>query len=380
MKRVLLVAVWLCFAAVAAPAQLGKKGTIAAGSPEDRAMLAIENEKDPQKRIELLEKFVQEFTGEARLVGYQRLQVRYLQLGDLDKSLLSGLQALRLDAANFETLTNLTRAFVSKKDLPQAFNYGFLAAGLVQRLKKMDPPEGTNPDVWQGHKASLLEQARPDLQYLEYTLYQLALEQSDPATQGAWFERYLEVFSDSNYFAAAYQACLGAYQRGSSADKVLEVGEIALELQPENPVVPLLVADVLSEMGQHLDRADALAAKVPELADKAVPPESQTEEQFAQQKNTWKGVALSVQGQVLLHWGKTPEAVAKFAAADPLLAAEPLARARNLYRLGFAYAKLGRLDPAQRYLMQAVAIESPYKPLAEDLLNKVNQARAKRPQ
>lgn len=379
MKRALVVGLLVCLGAVEGVAQLGKTVTIAAGTPEDRALLTIEQETDPAKRIELLEKFVQEFAGDARLLGYRRLQASYLSAGELDKAIGSGLQALKLDASDFSTLANLTRAFAQKQDAAQAFSYGMLAVGLVQRLKGMAPPEGTGADVWESFKANLLEQAQPDYQFLEYTLYQLASQQTDPATQGALFERYIDAFADSGYLPAAYQACFGAYQRAGDADKVLEVGEGALAKNSDNLLVSLLVADGLSELGKHLERAEALAQAIPTLADKAARPETQSEEQWTQQKNTWKGVALSIQGQILLHREKTLEATAKFRDAEALLAPQSgVALARNLYREGYAYAKLGRLDPARRALMQAVAIESPYKAVAQELLNKVNEARAKR--
>lgn len=379
MKRALVVGLLVCLGAVEGVAQLGKTVTIAAGTPEDRALLTIEQETDPAKRIELLEKFVQEFAGDARLLGYRRLQASYLSAGELDKAIGSGLQALKLDASDFSTLANLTRALAQKQDAAQAFSYGMLAVGLVQRLKGMAPPEGTGADVWESFKANLLEQAHPDYQFLEYTLYQFASQQADPATQGALFERYIDAFADSGYLPAAYQACFGAYQRAGDADKVLEVGEGALAKNPDNLLVSLLVADGLSELGKHLERAEALAQRIPELADKAARPETQSEEQWAQQKNTWQGVALSIQGQILLHREKTLEATAKFRDAEPLLAPQSrVALARNFYREGYAYAKLGRLDPARRALMQAVAIESPYKAVAQELLNKVNEARAKK--
>lgn len=356
MKRAVVASLWIFVSAGSVLAQLGKPGAIDAGTPEDRAMTAIEKEADAAKRIDLLEKFVQDFPA-ARLLGYRRLQASYLQLGQqeadaarktewLNKSILSGLSALRLDPRDFATMANLTRAFAQKQDVAQAFNYGILAGDLLQQLKAMGPPEGTQAAVWESTKAGLVDQHRADYQYLEYTLFQLASQQPDPAALAELFERYLETFGDSNYLVPACVA----------------------------------LADTMSEMGKNLERAEALAQRIPELADKAARPENQTEEQWTQQTNTWKGLALSIQGQILMHQEKTPEAIAKFTEAEPLLAAAPVARARNLFRLGYAYAKLGRLDPARRYLMQVVALESPYKAAAQDVLNKVEQRRPKRPQ
>ncbi len=48
-----------------------------------------------------------------------------------------------------------------------------------------------------------------------------------------------------------------------------------------------------------------------------------------------------------------------------------------LYRLGFAYAKLIRNTEAREVLMEAVKIPGPMQSMSQDLLNKVNAARAK---
>ncbi|MGC1536096.1 MAG: tetratricopeptide repeat protein, partial [Candidatus Sulfotelmatobacter sp.] len=48
-----------------------------------------------------------------------------------------------------------------------------------------------------------------------------------------------------------------------------------------------------------------------------------------------------------------------------------------LYRLGFAYAKLNRVSEAREVLTEAVKITGPVQAMSQDLLNKVNAARAK---
>jgi hypothetical protein len=48
-----------------------------------------------------------------------------------------------------------------------------------------------------------------------------------------------------------------------------------------------------------------------------------------------------------------------------------------LYRLGFAYAKLNKVSEAREVLTEAVKINGPVQPMSQDLLAKVNAARAK---
>ena len=51
--------------------------------------------------------------------------------------------------------------------------------------------------------------------------------------------------------------------------------------------------------------------------------------------------------------------------------------ARALYGLGFAYGKLNKLTEARDVLTEAVKIPGPLQPMSQDLLAKVNSARAK---
>jgi hypothetical protein len=48
-----------------------------------------------------------------------------------------------------------------------------------------------------------------------------------------------------------------------------------------------------------------------------------------------------------------------------------------MYRLGFAYAKLNKVSEARDVLQETVKISGPVQQPAQDLLAKVNAARAK---
>ena len=51
--------------------------------------------------------------------------------------------------------------------------------------------------------------------------------------------------------------------------------------------------------------------------------------------------------------------------------------ARALYGLGFAYGKLNKLTEAREVLTEAAKIQGPMQSMSQELLAKVNQARAK---
>src|SRR5260370_32627559 len=71
------------------------KVIIPAGSPEDQALQAITAENDEQKRIAMLQDFLQKFSGnqQALIYGQWQLAQQYLDLGDTAKALEFGKKA-----------------------------------------------------------------------------------------------------------------------------------------------------------------------------------------------------------------------------------------------------------------------------------------------
>jgi F420-0:gamma-glutamyl ligase len=75
---------------------------------------------------------------------------------------------------------------------------------------------------------------------------------------------------------------------------------------------------------------------------------------------------------------KTAAAVPELKSAAALLKGEDDQQyAVVLYRLGFAYAKLSKTTEAREVLTEAVTIKGPLQAMSQDLLTKVNAARAK---
>ena len=72
------------------------KIVIPAGTPEDQALSAITNEADPQKRIVMLDEFVQKFAANQAAVAYGNWQLEqaYSSAGDNAKALSYGDKAL----------------------------------------------------------------------------------------------------------------------------------------------------------------------------------------------------------------------------------------------------------------------------------------------
>jgi tetratricopeptide (TPR) repeat protein len=90
------------------------------------------------------------------------------------------------------------------------------------------------------------------------------------------------------------------------------------------------------------------------------------------------GVARSILGYAYLKEDKTAAAVPELKSAVDLLKDQDQQQyAIALYRLGFAYAKLNKVSEAREVLTEAVKINGPVQAMSQDLLSKVNAARAK---
>jgi predicted Zn-dependent protease len=75
---------------------------------------------------------------------------------------------------------------------------------------------------------------------------------------------------------------------------------------------------------------------------------------------------------------KTAAAIPELKSATALLKGEDdQSYALAMYRLGFAYGKLNKVTEAREVLTEAVKISGPVQQPAQDLLAKVNAARAK---
>jgi tetratricopeptide (TPR) repeat protein len=90
------------------------------------------------------------------------------------------------------------------------------------------------------------------------------------------------------------------------------------------------------------------------------------------------GVAHSTLGYAYMKEEKTAAAIPELRSAAALLKGQDDQQyAVVLYRLGFAYAKLSKTTEAREVLTEAVKIQGPLQPMTQDLLTKVNAARAK---
>ena len=373
MRRTWFSLVVILACAATAQAQMGKKVAVPMGTPEDKALNEIYAASDPAQKIALLDKLMADYgKGDLELLCDQLYVNTYQTMKNDDKVIEYGQKVLELDPTDFSTVVTLARAEQDKKDTDKLFTYGEQAAAILARFKAAPAPHEMPEADWEQQKAAALKEAETDLAYLEYAMYSAAFETAQPAAKAALFERFVAGFPASQYAENALEGAASAYQQAQNFPKMIEVAQKVLAVNPNNVDMLLLLSDSWSEQQKELDKSEAYAKKALQLLATATKPEALTPEQWQQRVNLQKGMAESVLGQVYVIRSRNPAAIEAFKVANPLLKSNDILYGRNLYRLGFTLAKMQRMEEAKSVLNEAVKVNSPYRALAQQTLDKIN--------
>jgi tetratricopeptide (TPR) repeat protein len=346
-----------------AQAQL-EKIIIPAGTPEDQALQAISNQTDAQKRIPMLQDFVQKFASNPQAVAYGNWQLAqaYSSAGDNAKGLEAGDKALAAQPHNLDILVSQAGIAQQLKDWGKVVDYsvrgGELYNATFEKAKAGEGPSDTDKQSYE---------------FLEAAGYNAIAAEQDAKTRMAYIERYTPAFPESKFAEPISQYAIYSLQQLNEPERLVAYGEKSLATDPNSVPTLILLANAYSEepKGADLNKAITYARKAIELA-KADAPDATRQQKLS------AGVAHSAMGYALMRQEKTPAAITEFKAATSLLKEDPASYQMALYRLGYAYAKLGRLTEARSTLTEAAGIEGAYQQPAKDLLVKVNTARSTR--
>jgi tetratricopeptide (TPR) repeat protein len=377
-KAIWLAPLLLGSFALPAPAQIGKNVPIQAGSPEDKAITAINAAADAAEKLALIDKFAAELgTGDMAIVADDLYVNYFLAAKNYDKVFEYGEKLWALDPDAFSNGVNLVRAAQEKNDLAKLFDYGEKTGAIVRRYKARPAPEGKSAEEWQQDVTAKLAEVRENLSYIEQSLFFSAYRNPDLAGRAAYLLRFADAFPESSYAIQAQEIAASAYQMARDYPKMLDAANKLLAKQPNDLSMLILLADYLSEKGEQLDKAEAYATRAITVLGTAKKPDNLTDEQWAQQSSLEKGLALSSLGQVYIMRKKDAAALEKFKAAGPLLKPDPATYGRNQYRMGFALLNLRRVAEARAALTEAASIKGPYQGLAQEKLNSLPPAPAR---
>jgi tetratricopeptide (TPR) repeat protein len=350
---------------------------IPAGTPEDKDLQAISSENDPARKLSMYQDFVQKYASNPAAVAYGNWQISqaYQTSGDLPKALEYGDKALAAAPQNIDILVSQATLAQQSKDNAKLMEYAANGGKVCASLGKEPKPEGMTDAEFQTQVRQEKEAAKNSCTFLESAGFNVIVDENDARKRMADIEAYTAAFPESRFgdqVSSYAMYTLGPGQLNDQA-RLFAYGEKTLAANPNSLPALLLLAGTYVD-----DPKPGSIAKAVTYAQRAITAAKADDPTADKSHKTSGGVARSIVGYAYLKEDKTAAAIPELKSAVDLLKDQDQQQyAIALYRLGFAYAKLNKVSDAREVLTVAVKINGPVQGMAQDLLTKVNAARAK---
>ena len=254
-------------------------------------------------------------------------------------------------------------------------DYSARGGQVCQSIAKQPKPEGTSDEDFARNLSEEKAGAQNSCDFLETSGFNVIASETDPKNRMADIEKFTLAFPDSKFQDQVSNYAMYTLGPGQLNDKerLVTFGEKVLASNPNSLAALLLLANFYGDDTKLGSPAKAItySQKVLEITKADAPDADKTRKVAA-------GVAHNTIGWAYLKQEKTSGAITELKTAAALLKGQDDQQyARALYGLGFAYGKLNKLTEAREVLTEAVKIPGPLQPMSQDLLAKVNSARAK---
>ena len=351
------------------------KIVIPAGTPEDQALTTISKEDDPQKKLTMYQDFVKQFSANPAAVAYGNWQISqsYQSLGDLQKALDLGDQALAGSPRNLDIMVSQAGIAQQMKNNAKVMDYAVRGGEAYNSIGKQAKPDSMTDADYASHVEGEKSSNRSGYEFLEAAAFNAIAEENVAKTRMEYIERFTPAFPNSRFEESIASYAMIALGELRDTSRLIAYGEKSLATNPDSMPTLLMLANTYVDDPKpgSLPKAISYAEKVIGVAKADAPDADHSRKVSA-------GLARSTLGYAYMKQDKTQAAVPELKSACTLLKGEDeQSYAVAGYRLGFAYAKLNRVSEAREILTEVVKISGPVQPPAQELLVKVNAARAK---
>ena len=349
--------------------------SISAGTPEDRDLQAISNEPNEQKKLTMYQDFVQKYSSNPAAAAYGNWQISqyYQAAGDLPKALDYGDKALANDPRELDIVVSQAAIAQQLKMNDKIEDYAVRGGELCASIDKEAKAAGTSDQDFAAHIADERNSNKNSCEFLEAAGFNAISAENDAKTRMTDIERFTAAFPKSRFEEQITSYAMMSLSELHDTPRLVAFGEKTLAANPDSLPVLLLLSGTYVDDPQpaSLGKAVTYAQKAIDVA-KADAPDADHSRKLS------GGMAHATLGYAYLKQNKTAAAVPELKTATTLLKGEDEQQyAIALYRLGYAYAKLNQVSQAREALTEAVKISGPVQQPAQDLLTKVNAARAK---
>ena len=347
---------------------------IAAGTDEDHALQLITNEADAQKKLAMYEDFVQKYSSNPQAVAYGNWQLAqaYQATGDMPKALDYGDKALAGSPHNLDILVSQVGIAQQAKNNLKLMDYAARGGEVCSAIGKQAKPEGMSDEDFTRKISDDKAAAQNSCEFLESSGFNSITSETDPKNRMSEIEKFTASYPDSKYSDQVSNYAMYTLGPGQLNDptRLVAFGEKTLAANPNSLPALLLMANYYADSNSSA-KAITYAQKAIEVA-KADAPDADKSRKLS------AGTAHGTIGWAYLKQEKTTAAITELkTAAGQLKGQDDQQYARALYGLGFAYGKLNKLTEAREVLTEAAKIPGPLQAMSQELLTKVNSARAK---
>jgi tetratricopeptide (TPR) repeat protein len=348
---------------------------IPAGTPEDQALQAITKEPDDQKKLAMYEDFLKQFSSNPAAVAYGNWQISqaYQGTGDLQKALDYGDKALASAPHSLDILVSQASIAQQLKNNSKLLDYAVRGGEIYNSIGKGAKPAGVSDQDFATQTQSQKDGAKSSYEFLEAAAFNVIVDETNAKARMNDIDRFTPAFPNSRFDEPIASYAMMSLSELKDTTRVVAYGEKALAVNPNNLPALLLLAGTYVDDPKQGSLAKAVTyAQRAVVAAKADAPDADRSRKLS------GGVAYSTLGYAYMKQEKTVAAIPELKSATALLkGADDQQYAVALYRLGYAYAKLSHNTEAREVLVEAAKIPGPVQPLSQDLLAKVNAARAK---
>jgi len=350
---------------------------IAAGTPEDHDLQTITSEQDATKKLAMYADFVQKYASNPAAVAYGNWQISqaYQASGDFQKGLDYGDKALAASPHNLDILVGQASMAQQSKNNAKLLEYAVKGGEVCASIGKGAKPEGVSDEEFASQVAEEKKAAQSSCEFLETSGFNAIQSELDPHNRMTYIEKFTAAYPESKFQDPVSNFAIYTLGPGQLNDqpKLIAFCEKTLAANPNSLVALLELASFYSE-----DSKPGSAAKAIGYAQKAIAVANPDAPDADKTRKNAAGAAHSTLGIAYMKQEKTLAAIGELKLATGLLKGQDdVQYSIALYRLGYAYAKLIRNTEAREVLMEAVKIPGPMQSMSQDLLNKVNAARAK---
>jgi tetratricopeptide (TPR) repeat protein len=350
---------------------------IAAGTPEDHDLQAITAEQDGKKKLAMYEDFVQKYSANPAAVAYGNWQLEqgYQAAGDLPKALDCGDKALVAAPHNLDILVSQTNLAQQMKDNGKLVDYVAQGGAACSSIGKGAKPAGVSDEDFARQVSDEKTASQNNCEFLETTGFNSIRSETDAKSRMAYIEKFSAAFPESRFQEDVSNYAIYTLGPGQLNDptRLLDFSQKTLAANPNSLPALLTLASFYSE-----DPKPGSSAKAISYSQKAIEVAKPDAADADKPRKVSAGAAHSTMGYAYLKQDKTAVAIPELRTACALLKGQDDQQySIALYRLGFAYAKLSKTTEAREVLLEAVKIQGPMQPMSQELLAKVNAARAK---